>query len=706
MTSRSIAQFLVSKRKKLWAFSLIFLAISITSFLSLRIDGSFAGNVVKQSPYYIAAQKVKDIFGMSNTVQLRITPKNNTSLLELGNITESIINRVTTELTEIKADSLFDFKDYFYYEKVEMTDLAIESLEKLKRLPLARDFISIRGGSMQVLFHVPDQFESKKFDAILADYSDQLAGITPFSTFHIEHSVAKFIEKDLTILSTVMIVLSLIVLIIIFKSFHYIFISLGFLGVGIIPCGIAFFVFDTSINIITILTIPILIVLTLSDIIHLLSGLKLAKEPTSLERVRHTIESYVIPSFLTSLTTAIAFLSFSLSTVPNMRQFALVSSLSVMLTYFVTYMMAPYILNKLADFELKNKSSSQSLFLSKLLNALHGVKKAIFGVMIIIVVAGLYLIGELRFKTSSDIFFPKNSDLYQTHEDLKEDFYSLMVLDVLIKPATNPVNIKDFKWDRTALPKEIFILSKKIERLAKVERVTSLGSIMDYFLARGEKVSNLSNLNFKNSYMSGDYQLMKIWFKNADDAIESYPEIQKIFAEHQREIDFEFSSPVLLNDHINSVLSENILSSLITSGLLVLILIYMLSESFRVTMISFCVNIIPLLSIPIIFSLFEFNLNIITSMSIIICLGIIVDDTIHVIFRYKSGMELSHLFYGMLTTSIILIIGFGMFSFSEFIPSQILGMVCSIIFLIAVLADIIVLPWALKLFARDSHVLK
>jgi len=79
------------------------------------------------------------------------------------------------------------------------------------------------------------------------------------------------------------------------------------------------------------------------------------------------------------------------------------------------------------------------------------------------------------------------------------------------------------------------------------------------------------------------------------------------------------------------------------------------------------------------------------------CLGLIVDDTIHILYcklSLRKGIE--ELSYGLLTTSLILAGGFALFALSNFEPTQIFGSLSATVFLITFISDMIILNWLLK----------
>ncbi|MBT4791237.1 MAG: MMPL family transporter [Halobacteriovoraceae bacterium] len=705
MNAKTIAQYLYQNKKRNFTIGLVFLGFSLFSFLNLQIDGNLSGNIVKESSFYRAAQKIKSAFKLEDVIQVKISPKKDLLLKDFLISLEHLIQIQKRSYPKIQVTSLLDFKKHFHLEQISITDKTLDAFKKIKKMPLASDFISKDGRSAQILFSVGTDFEITLFDHNIEKPYMGIDNLTALSRFHIEKSVSAFITADLSLLTLLMIILSFIVMFLTFKNTRYIFGCLAFLLFGTL-CGLSSFaLFNIKINIVTILVLPIIIVLTLSDIIHLLSGIRFSQQVVKKEIIIESFQQYIIPSFLTSLTTAIAFYSFSFSKIPNMKDFGIVSATGVALTFIVIFLMAPYIFDK---FLVKLTDQPQKKVYNKQVDTILAKFKEyrlfVLFAFITSLVMSVFLVNKLQFKTSSSIFFPKDSEIRTVHDQLNKDFNSLLSMDILIYPPKYPDIGFDFKWDTTDIPKGIYLLSKQVQQVEKVKNVSSLGRVIEYFYDKGLTLSDWFREDYANQLNFEDRHLVKVWFENADDVMDSYPKIKKILDSYKKDFRYEISSIVLLNSEVDLFLSQNIFISLMSSGLIILLILYYLSLSFRVTLICLIANIFPLSSIILIFYFFNFKLNLITAMSSIICIGIIVDDTIHVIYRWKNDMSIKNLAHGMFTTSVILSAGFGMFSFSQFEPSRILGVVCSLTFILAVISDLIILPWFLEKIPRKGKI--
>ena len=706
MNGKKIATILFKYRNQFFFVSLFFLLISIFSITKIEIDGDLTGNIVKNSSFYQAGEKIRNVFNISNPLKLKIKPKSGATLLSLEEAINDLVFEIKTSYPEIKVSSIFDFKEYFEIEKIDRNASALDSFKKIKEIAIVKNFISNDIESMQIVFDVPDSFNFHQFDEIIASWEDKFDTIIPFSRFHVEGFIENLIEKDIVVLSMIIILLAFIIIFFVFRQLSYILVCILFLVAGMLPAAFSFMIFNVNINIVTILVIPILIVLTLSNVVHLLSGICFSGVVQAEDRTINSIGSYVVPSFFASFTTAIAFVSFSFSSVQNMYQFSLVSSLSVILAFIVIYGMAPAVLfNCIRFLKLKRRGESGDRILNLVIKFLNHSKMYIL-ILLLCFSYGIFKINTVEFKTDSSLFFPKGSVIYDIHEEFRKDFSSLFSLDILVKGSDHPKLPIEYKWDTTEIPKSIYLLTKKIERLNGVQNVSSLGGVIEYFYDRGYTSDSWDTQKYSNPLEKDGKHLVRVWFENADDAIDVYKPIVSILDGFKRDISYEVSSIILLNNETNILLAKSIFKSLLISLVLIFLVIYLISRSLMVTWGCLLVNIIPLSVISSIIHFFEFKLNIITAMSSVICLGIIVDDTIHVIYRWKEKKPLKNLFYGMMVTSVILSLGFGVLSFSQFEPSRVFGVICGVVFILALVVDIIFLPMFLELvnLRRKEHV--
>jgi predicted RND superfamily exporter protein len=89
----------------------------------------------------------------------------------------------------------------------------------------------------------------------------------------------------------------------------------------------------------------------------------------------------------------------------------------------------------------------------------------------------------------------------------------------------------------------------------------------------------------------------------------------------------------------------------------------------------------------------------------VVSIGLIVDDTIHVFYRKTvlSHVKQQELSLGIVVTTIILFVSFISFTLSDFTPTQTFGLIASIVFVVALISDLAMLPYLLTLLKRKDE---
>ena len=155
---------------------------------------------------------------------------------------------------------------------------------------------------------------------------------------------------------------------------------------------------------------------------------------------------------------------------------------------------------------------------------------------------------------------------------------------------------------------------------------------------------------------------------------------------------------------------KNLFTSLVMAIILIGLLMAILFRSFKMVVISLIPNFIPLLFTASIMGYFGIPIKPSTILVFSIAFGISVDDTIHFLAKFRQELKHnSHDFrrcilvalretgISMIYTSIVLFFGFLVFAFSEFGGTKALGVLVSLTLLVAMFANLLILP-ALLLF--------
>jgi predicted RND superfamily exporter protein len=165
-----------------------------------------------------------------------------------------------------------------------------------------------------------------------------------------------------------------------------------------------------------------------------------------------------------------------------------------------------------------------------------------------------------------------------------------------------------------------------------------------------------------------------------------------------------------LLDKNMAYLAQSLILGLSFSILLVALLMGMVYQSFSMLLISLIPNLIPLLAIGALMGFMGIELKTSTSIIFTIAFGIAVDDTIHLLGRFKLelskgrskivAMKNAYQTTGkaMVITTFILCSGFFLLVFSDYMGAFYMGLLISVTLFVALIADLTLLPILIVLF--------
>jgi predicted RND superfamily exporter protein len=163
-----------------------------------------------------------------------------------------------------------------------------------------------------------------------------------------------------------------------------------------------------------------------------------------------------------------------------------------------------------------------------------------------------------------------------------------------------------------------------------------------------------------------------------------------------------------LNDFILETQFKSFFAAFFVAFLCLLVFI----RSLRTTILVLIPNILPLALLAIFMSLLDIPLDVSTAMITPIMLGIAMDDTIHLVYKYKASktnttspehrIDAAMVYTGnaLFSTTIALVAGFLIISSSAVPSVRDFGLLCAVTVAIALITDIFYLPALLKKFDR------
>ncbi|MFN3532879.1 MAG: efflux RND transporter permease subunit [Candidatus Brocadia sp.] len=555
-------------------------------------------------------------------------------------------------------------------------------------------------------------------------------------------------KRDMTKFTPLMFAMSIIVLGCLFRKISGVLIPILTVGVCIIWIAGCFALSGQTMNMISNMLFPLTFIIALSASIHLIghyyheSKFSMSKEDAIYNTLRHV----GIPILMTSITTAIGFLSLTTSSIPPVFITGLFMGGCAALTFIICMTLIPVLLsfvpshrfmdaenrvlpeNPLA--ERPNRERGFGLLLSGLGRFIVNYKGY---VLISSLVVGLFFVwGISKLQVESDLMasFPKNSQIARDNAHIERHIMGLLPVEI-VASATNGISVLQ--------PGILNNLVNLQKYLRGIPEVTGSLSVANYIQKTHQFVNDdkpqyysipdtekESRDYIKLASVYGDKYVNSLYTKGHTDARISVRMKQVGSNRYQavirsiKEYIHRHLDTTVLSWHITGIVpllisvQDNILRSEVQSFSLAFLLTFISTavvlKSVKIGLISVIPNLLPSTITLGLMGLTGMKLDAATIMIASIALGISVDNTIHIFYRFKKEVSVSgdystavcQTLQGVgktaLFTSLSAAFGFMVFSFSSFKPVQYFGVLTSVTMLNAIISDLFISPSCLMLF--------
>lgn len=480
----------------------------------------------------------------------------------------------------------------------------------------------------------------------------------------------------------------------------------------------------------------IIVTLAVADCIHILTTL-LYEMRHGMEKKKAIIESLRVnfqPILLTSVTTAIGFLSMNFSDSPPFNDLGNIVAMGVMLAFLFSITLFPAMLSVL-PIKVVPEAERKSDFMASIANIVIAKRKILFPASIVVIVGISAFVPQNILNDNFVKYFDETVPFRQATDFMEERVSGLMTQEIQVDSKesggiNNPEYLKvlaDFTdWMREQPETEnINVLSDVIKRLNK----NMHGDADEYYTLPSERELAAQYLLLYelslpygldlNNQIDVDKAASRIMVttKNLTSTqnIDLENRINQWFADNAPNYLATTASPNLMFAHIGQ---RNIYSMLLgTTAALILIslLLGFALRSVKFGFISLIPNLIPA---AIGFGLWFFidgqiglALSVVTGMT----LGIVVDDTVHFLSKYlrarrvknKDTVEAVRYAFASVgralwVTTLVLIAGFMVLAQSSFKLNADMGLLTAITIGVALIVDFVFLPPLLMLIDKNK----
>lgn len=539
----------------------------------------------------------------------------------------------------------------------------------------------------------------------------------------------KNLEKEFVYFLAISFVLVILFLWISFRSAYGVVVPMLIVMVSIFWTLGIMSMMHQSLDIMTCMLPTMIFIAGMSDVVHFFS--KYFEEigrGTEKQKIYPLILKEVgFPTFLTLITTVVGFLSLLFSSIKPIKDFGIYTSVGIIIAFVLTYTLLPALLyfftpKKLVAVHDHNNRTYNAM--RKILFWIFRNQKTIIVttcVLVIFSIIGVYKIrvNNILLEDLSDsvkikqdfIFFDKHYSGVRPLELAIEIKGDKTVWDYEVMQQLNEVDEFLKKEYKAGFMYSPAMLTKNIYKALNGETSGEgkFPSKEDYEDVRKQLFSNKNNKDIKR-IITVDGKFARINGKISDIGSIKVNELNKNLQEfitkhiNSKNIEIKITGAAHLIDRNNEYMVTNMTQGFLFSIIVIALLTYFLHRSWRMVLVFILPNFIPLLIIAGIMGFSGIELKAATSLVFSIAFGVATDDTIHFISRLKIelgyGKSLVYAFKRtyfetgkpILLTTFILMGGFVSLMVSDFQSTFYFGFLICITIIIAVIADLFLLP--------------
>lgn len=479
---------------------------------------------------------------------------------------------------------------------------------------------------------------------------------------------------------------------------------------------------------------PLIMALVVSDSIHLLQKFLQTGGDNLQQRIRVTMQSLAVPCFLTSLTTAIGFSSLGLSDIPPIRHFGLAAAAGMMAEFYLSMTLIPlglWLWGKKHPFtshshELHTGLQHIATWTGRQVTHRH---KPILTVSALILMLFVYGATQLQVETNLLEYFRDDSTIRQDTNFVDTHLGGVNTLEISLRSQDpeyflEPDNLKIIEQIDAYL-NELGVVTKTTSVVDFIKQMNQAFHaenreqhvlpdnrqlIAQYLLLYdGNELANFIDSQYSWARLSAritEHSSQKLESIIGD--LQTY--LERTAADDSLQVHIT-GKTYLVNKLVRSIVESQV-KSLSAAFIVIFLVLFFVFRSFKLGCLSIIPNALPIIMNLGIMGLIGIPLNTATAIISAVALGIAVDDTIHFLTAYQQQRAagtprpkaicaaISDKFSPILSTSLILMLGFGVLVFSSFVPTLQFGLLCALIMLYAFVSDLVILPAALMVGER------
>lgn len=617
--------------------------------------------------------------------------------------------------------------------------------EKIKEDGLFTNFlIDQKATSIVVALRTEDNINYQQAESLLAQVRSSLEK-HDLKEYHLLgrafflEAIVDMQKSEVLKTSVIAAILVLVILLLVYRSFPLVLISIVSISASLIIFMGILALWGKELNAMAAFYPVLMLIVGTSDVIHVTDSFirKIQSGKTRYLAIRSSLSEVGLTTLLTSVTTAVGFITLLSSRLVSIQEFGINAAIGVMVAYITVIFFTGSLLVSLPERMLLGKKSISKKWVNHLQDINIFTKKHPKSILVGTLVFTLLCLWGISLISTNYEFkrtLPNRSKIAADFDYFQKNYAGFRPLEIAIISQNN-YSVLDYtvaleieklmdylhtipsigNLQSSNLP---FKVLNKAYNLNKSEYLTLPESSAKFEKYKKEvtklgrqQLNRFVNENASMARINGRLQdIGTDSLKNVYNGIENFART----ALDTSKVAVKVTGKSMLLDKNSEYIRSSLLEGLFFGLLLIGIIMVIIFRNFKIFIISLIPNILPILFAGSVLGFLNIPLEASLSVVFAIVFGIAVDDTIHFLGKYKLGMTqglsqekalektFAHTGRALVITTIILFFGFLVMLFSIHQPSITIGIIISVTLVTALVLDLLLLPVLIRKMIREK----
>ena len=547
MIWRTLGRIIIKNR---WAFLAVW--VLVTGFMTwettrVKLSYEFYKTVPENNEAYIHYEEFKEIFGEEgNVLFLGVQTEKffeldffndwvalETDLRKIQDIESTLSVPTSYKLVKNTADKRFDIQALV--SEPPKTQAELDSIKRdFLRLPFYKDRIYSADSNTYVMMISINRtvLDSPRRIALIEEIQGKTEAFAQKHQTDVKYSGLPYIRyyqlstitHEVRLFLILAILITIIVLYILFRSWDAVVFPLLIIGSGVVIATGFMAILGYEFTVLTSLIPSLLIVMGIPNCVYLLNKYhhEVRRSKNKMKSLSIMVEKLGFPTFITNMTKAVGFVVFCFTQVRILEEFGLIATIGILATFIISLVGIPVVYSFLPKPKTEQTDYLESKQLKFVLTKLElwtsGHRRQIF--ISAIVIISICVFGAAKLKSRGYILdeVRENTAVYQDMKFFERVFHGVMPFEVVVTKKQVSTFVQDtivnetmeiqgidtvYTYD-TLVVKRADTSSTKVSGMGTLQRIAQLQDTLATYPQLSSSLSVLDGLKFaRQAYYNG-----------------------------------------------------------------------------------------------------------------------------------------------------------------------------------------------------------